>query len=309
MLREIFYILIFLIYFQLPGQNTLFYKTGTKPVHHYIEIKNDTVKVYKMGVRNSKFGQDPRIVSIDTLLRKTDIAFNGSSYTLTITDNNRALLRSNDKKMKAEIIADKRLAYMKLNEAYFLQSYFDMSRNINNKFPLNHHSFGNGYGVWNSLQQKDYDHDEFKVNTNITIRKLQDSIFEKQNKFTNTTNYIIKNAIELNYSLLKDSLKTLPIEYRSISWYFGESVYQLCKANPENYYKILEDLPGARTTVYYAVDLDKEIVEQIKHVDGHDKLKKEFIKEYKEGKNFKYKVFLPYLIMGGLIAWLIIAQP
>ena len=53
----------------------------------------------------------------------------------------------------------------------------------------------------------------------------------------------------------------------------------------------------------------KELVEQIKHVDGHDKLKKEFIKEYKEDKNFKYKVFLPYLIMGGLIAWLIIAQP
>ena len=80
-------------------------------------------------------------------------------------------------------------------------------------------------------------------------------------------------------------------------------------ANPEYFYKLLQDFPTSKTYIYSAVDHDKELVKQLKQVQGYDDLKKEFFKDYRYGKTMPYRILGTYAIIGGLLAWLIIAQP
>jgi hypothetical protein len=83
----------------------------------------------------------------------------------------------------------------------------------------------------------------------------------------------------------------------------------MSKANQEYFFKLLQDFPTSKKFIYFAVDQDKELIKQLKQVQGYDDLKNEFFKENKSGKTMPYRVIGTYAIIGGLLTWLIIAQP
>ena len=70
----------------------------------------------------------------------------------------------------------------------------------------------------------------------------------------------------------------------------------------------MEDFPSDKTIIYFAVDEDKELIKQLKQVQGFDKLKKEFSKEYKNNKTMGFKVISGYALLGILLTWLIVSQ-
>jgi hypothetical protein len=251
------------------------------------------------------------ILLVDTLFKKNDSEFKGKFYTIFKTDKKYILLPGKNKNKKIEIENEHDTAKVNadLNNAYYLKSYLNLSHKINNKFPLYHYSFRNGYSAWNKLTNKTGNRQQFIENTDMEIKNVYDSIFEKQTILTNTTNFITENAKQTDYLILKDSLKTLPVDYRPKCGYFDESVYQMVKSNPENFYKLLQDFPANKEFIYFAVDKDKELMEQLKQVTGYGVLKKEFVKERKSTKTMIYKVFGIYAICGGLLTWLIISQP
>lgn len=302
------FIIIFSLYFQAFGQKTVYYKTTKKHKLYYIEISGEIAKVYKMGVYFDKAGSGSAIIKLDTLINNIENEFIGKTYSLFKENDNFILKTENSKKFNTEIVEDK-TAYRTLNNAYFLKSYFDLSDSLNYKFPLNHYSFRNGYYAWNKLSNKDFNLEEFKKYTDLETQTIYDSIFNIQTRLTKTTNFITENVREASYSVLKDSISTLPITYRPQSGYFDKSVYQISKANPEYFYKLLQDFPASKNFIYSAIEKDNELVKQLKQVQGYDSLKKEFIKDYKYGKSMPYRVIGLYVVVGGLLAWLIISQP
>jgi hypothetical protein len=260
-----------------------------------------------MGRYLDKGGSGFAILLTDTLLRESDSEFKGKFYTLFNTDINYTLLTDKSKKLELENEKDISKVNFELNNAYYLRSYFDLSDKINSEFPLYHYSFRNGYLAWKDIVNKIEKHQNFIENTDIEIKKVYDRIFKEQTILTNTTNFITENAKQADYLILKDSLKTLPIDYRPQSGYFDKSVYQMAKSKPENFYKLLQDFPASKTHIYFAVYDDKELIKQLKQVDGYDVLKKEFVKEYRNNKTMIYKVIGTYAILGGLLTLLIIS--
>lgn len=301
-------ILTLFISFQIFGQNSTFLKTTDKKNLNYIELCNDNVKVYKMGRYFDKAGTGPAILKTDTLVFTKQNEFKGKSYTLLKNETIYTLISDNGKKYQTEPESELKVN-TELNNAYCLKSYFDLSDKLNKEFPLHHYTFRNGYYAWEKQPDKSINHDKFIAQTEKEMGIIYDSISKKQNAFTNTTNFITANAGQANYSILKDSISTLPIDYRPQSGYFDKSVYQMTKANPEYFYKLLQDFPSGKKFIYFAVDQDKELVKQLKQVQGYDDLKKEFLKDYKFGKTMPYRIIGTYAIIAGLLTWLIIAQP
>ncbi len=301
-------ILTLFISFQIFGQNSTFLKTTDRKNLHYIKLCNDNVLVYKMGRYFDKVGTGPAILKTDTLVFTKQNEFKGKFYTLLKNETVYKLISDNGKKYQTEPESELKIN-TELNNAYCLKSYFDLSDKLNKEFSLYHYTFRNGYYAWEKHPDKSINHEKFIAQTEKEMVIIYDSISKQQKAFTNTLNFITTNAGQANYSILKDSISTLPIDYRPRSGYFDKSVYQMAKVNPEDFYKLLQDFSTSKKFIYFAVDQDKELVKQLKQVQGYDDLKKEFLKDYKFGKTMPYRIIGTYAIIAGLLTWLIIAQP
>jgi hypothetical protein len=302
-------ILTLFVSFQISGQNVAFFKTTGKKNLHYLEFSKDNVKVYKMGSYLDVAGSGSAILLTDTLILIKENEFKGKQYSLFKNETLYTLLTDNGKKYEAVPENDLSKVNSELNNAYCLKSYFDLSDKLNNEFPLFHYTFRNGYYAWEKQPNKTISHTKYIEQTDKEIAIIYDSISKNQINFTITTNFITANAGPISYSILKDSISTLPIDYRPQSGYFDKSVYQMAKANPEYFYKLLQDFSTSKNFIYFAVDQDKELVKKLKQVQGYDDLKKEFLKDYKFGKTMPYRIIGTYAIIAGLLTWLIIAQP
>lgn len=183
-----------------------------------------------------------------------------------------------------------------------------MSDSLHQKFPLYYYHYDHSF--YQKLDQLPYiksPHEIFAPSANKHIKAIFDSVSIIQTKFVATTNYIIDHAHQSDYSTLKDSLKKLPIEYRSRSNYFGKSVYQLSKANPNSFYRILEDFPQDKTIIYFAVEDDKELVKTLKKIEGNDLEKKKYKKELRTNTQMRITGIGMYVLVGVLITWLIVS--
>jgi hypothetical protein len=57
------------------------------------------------------------------------------------------------------------------------------------------------------------------------------------------------------------------------------------------------------------VEDDEEVIRGLKEVHGHDEIKKEFFKDRRFGKTIPYRILGTYLVVAGLLTWLVISQP
>lgn len=301
--------ILFFSTFQLFGQHSIFYKSTGKGNLHYIELIHNRAIVYKMGWYIDKAGSGPAVTLIDTLFKGNSLEFKGKYYLLQI-DQGR-LTQQGHKKWRQQVVQENNIVsiYTELNHAYCLKSFFDLSDRLNKEYPLYHYTFRNGYYAWANRPDKGSMPDQFITQTNKEIQFLYDSISSEQNRFTQTTEFILRNVNQSNYSIIKDSLKKLPIRYSSQFGYFNKSVYEVVKSNPVYFYRLLQDFPNDRKYIWLAVDSDRKLIKQLKRIDGYDELKKEFVKDYNFNKSMGYKIIGTYTVVAALITWLIIAQP
>lgn len=290
------------------GQHSTFLKTTGKKHLHYIVCHSEKVIVYKMGSYFDKAGSGPAILKTDTLTCTNTDECNGKFFTLLKRGPSYTLISDKGKKFKTEVEHDS-IVTTELNHAYCLKSYFDLSDQLNKEFTLYHYTFRNGYYAWEKHSNKSIRHDEFVVQINREISRIYDSISQMQTAFLNTTNFITAHAGQASYTILKDSISTLPLDHRPDNGYFDESVYQMAKANPEYFYKLLQDFPSHKVFLYFAVDHDKKLIKSLRQVEGYDDLKREFLKEYKTNRGMLYRTLGGYAVIIGLITWLIAAQP
>jgi hypothetical protein len=91
------------------------------------------------------------------------------------------------------------------------------------------------------------------------------------------------------------------------SRYHWGAISEIIKRRPEYFYKLVEDYPNDRTSIFYTVDeRNKELVEQIKAVEGHDAVKREFVKDIRGRKYMLFHAVGMYtLVIAGVVLLLI----
>lgn len=292
-------------------ENPIYLEIKNKSQLCYVEMNLSTATVYQIGSYLDVAGTGPSFRSIDTLMKQSDGSFVGKKSSL-MTRNQKNYLTVTSKKTKEyQLDTSENLnkVYLTLNNAYFLDRFFIMSNELNKIYPLNHYSFRNGFSRWKVLQGKEMEHHQFRGYADIQLKNISDSIIAIQNQYSALHQWLVLNIHTIEYNSLKDSLIKLPTSNESTSSYFGNVVKELSKQKPEYYFKLAEDLPEHKNMIFYAVENNKEVVESLKAVEGHDQVKKEFLKERKFNRTMPFKIIGAYIIAAGLIILLIVAQP
>jgi hypothetical protein len=294
---------------QEGGGRTLL-QTNSKMHLYYVELGNFAATVYTMGSHLDKAGTGYSIRKTDTLTRQPDGSYAGSTSRIT-RENNRLYLVTELKKTKKhsiDTVTSLAVFNNNLNNAYYLDSYFRMSRELNKAYPLYSHSFRDGYRTWKDIQNKELDYLQFREFADDHIKNIRDSISRLQEKHTALTNYLIQNISTLEYNTLKDSLAKLPPEYAYQSSYYRTVMNAAATQKPEYFFRLAEEFPAHRRLIFSSVENDKEVLSRMKAVEGHDKIKKEFFRERKFEKSIPYKVIGAYAALAGLITLLIVAR-
>jgi hypothetical protein len=292
------------------GAGRTFLQTGSKTHLYYVDMDDSAAIVYDMGKYLDKAGTGYSIKKTDTLSRQPDGSYSGYTSKI-IRENNRLYLvrvDRKDRKFGIDTVPFSTVFHTNLNNAYYLDSYFRMSRDLNNAYPLYHHSFRNGFHAWKELPNKELDYVQFREFVIRHIRNIRDSISQVQVSRTALANYIIKNMGTLEYNALKDSLAKLPPEYAGQSRYYSAVINAAATQRPEYFFRLAEDFPASRSLVFSSVENNKEVFGRMKTVQGHDEIKKELFKERKFEKSMPYLAIGAYAALGGLITLLIVSQ-
>ena len=303
-------VLLVLNYLHSLGQDSIpgtIFQTSNKTQLYYVTLHTSGAYVYQMGYYFDKAGSGYSIKNTDTLTGQTNLLYEGKIVKL-ISENNKFYLLTGftkGKKFLLQLVTNASNVVHNLNNAYYLDSYFKMSDSLNRTYPLHHHSFRNGYYSWEGLPNKEINHFEFRKFTTERLKELQDSIGYVEEKNTSLTNYIVENLKTLDYNTLKDSLVKLPAEYGHS--YYATAINEIAKTKPGYFFKLSEDCPQNKGIIFTSVE-DKQVIEGLKAVEGHEQVKKEFFKDKRFGKTMPYKIIGIYAVIGGLLTWLIVSQ-
>lgn len=306
-------ILLLFYYLLTLGQgsmNRTFFQTNSKKHLYYVDLNNSAANVYQMGSYFDKAGTGYSIRKTDTLIKQPDGTYLGKT-TKIIRDNNKFYLVTENKKTKKfNIDTVKTLSVVNnnLNNAYYLDNYFKISDELNKSYPLNHHTFRNGFYTWKELQNKEIDYLQFREFANKWLKEKKDSIIILQDSHVAQTNYIIQNIKTFDYKTLRDSLTKLPAEYRNLSWYYGTVINEVAKQRPDYFFRLAEDFPNNRSIIFIAVEDNKEVIQGLRDVQGHNEIKEEFFKDRRFGKTMPYRILGIYAVIVGLLTWLIVSQ-
>jgi hypothetical protein len=85
-------------------------------------------------------------------------------------------------------------------------------------------------------------------------------------------------------------------------------VNEIAQKRSQDYFRLATDLPAQRQLMFDVLDTDKKTVRSLEGVQGYDEVKKEFFKDHRFNKSMPFRIIIPYVILAGLITWLIVGQ-
>ncbi len=287
------------------GRN--FYKVGNKNTSYYIDLGEKEAKVFRMG-RNIDPGRSwNAIVDTDTLVEQTNGIYVGKRTRIKMDESKLILIikGKREKRLSMDYVQDNAAANRELNNAYFMERYIAMSSEVRDSFLVDRHSFRTGFIEWDRLKNKEQNYISFRMFTDTTIAHYQDSIVSTYNKYKALTNFITLNVRTVDYSVLKDSLAKLPKD--DYLRYYWNAVSEIIKRKPEYLYRLVEDFPNDQSDIFFAVnEWDKEHIGQIRAIEGHDAVKKKFVKDIRGRKYMLFHAAGMYtLIIAGVVLLLI----
>ncbi len=313
-MKQTIVIILFLSHYLLASaqdnRTETLLQTNTKNHIYYVDLQESEAYVYRIGRIYDKAAAEAGYLPIktDTLVKQSDNTYIHENTKLIYVNNKLYLITKFKKTKKFQIDTVKNLgvANHNLNNAYYLSHYFEMSRELNQKYPLSDQDFRNGFYTWKKLPNKEINYLQFRTFADKQMKATKDSISTLEDSHVALTNYALQNIRSFAYDTLKHYLTQLPVAYRS---YYSTIITEVAKQKPEYFFRLAEDFPTNKYIFFSAYDDNKEVIQGLKSVVGHDDIKKEFFKDRRFGKTMIYRIIAPYAIMGGLLAWLIIAQP
>lgn len=254
--------------------------TNSKAHFYYVNMNDAIAYVYQMGGYLDKAGTGFSIQSTDTLNRNPDGTYSGNKTKISLEENKLYIIveQKKTRKFLLDSVKNSSVANYNLNNGYYLDHYFKMTDELNELYPLNHHSFRNAFGSWKEVPNQNLDYLLFRDFADQRLKEIKDSISIRQEEYTKLTNYIIQNLSKIDYNTLKDSLTKLPADYKYLSWYYGTVIGEVAKQQPEYFFKLAEDFPANQDLIFFAAEANKDAYPGLKAVSGHDEVKKSFFK-------------------------------
>ena len=254
----------------------------------YVELNGEQGTLYSLGRWLDVAGSGYSIIYTDTITKQaetSDFLFTGDKSTIQQSGNKLYLVaqhRKGTKKMEIDTSSNTALINTNINNAYWWDSFLKLCSDIN-------YSFRNGFGLWNSFDNKSIYHKDFRVYADSRIKMLRDSIVAVRAPYVLLTNEVIKNITTIDYASLKDSVSKLIAENLYQSSYFGTVINSICNNRPDLFFKLVEDIPGKKEMLFDAVG-DKEAIKKLKATATNSAVKKEFFKAKKRDKAFTVKM-------------------
>lgn len=295
-MKDILIITLVLIQLDALAQasdNRVYMQTSKKVNRYYVDLGDKDALVFEMKT----FFHGPQvgytIKGIDTLARQSDGLYIGGK-TKVIKRKDKVFLiqdAKERKEMPLVNVADRTAVNTQLNNAYYMDQYLTMNKEINYTYPSWNASWDR-FDTWQRLSNKEIDHKAFRVFTDERIKFMKDSIVEVQNRCTVLMNYLIQNVATINYISLKDSLEKLPMDY--LSSYSQKVVYMVAKEKSEFFFQLAKDsTPDRRGHIFNSIgSRDKEVLTKLRLVEGHADMKKAFLKD------IKFRNRMPFIAAG-----------
>jgi hypothetical protein len=274
----------------------------------YVDMREDSAYVYEIGRFIEKAGVGPSIHSIDSMSSQTAGNYSGRLGKIFKEGDAYFIERKfkKTKKMSLDTVRSRTKLNLDLNNAWFLGRYFDLCREIEKAYPMCSFPYWNAFQRWKDFPVKEMEYLPFREFAGNYFKKLKDSVSIVQTAHVTLTNYLVANLDKLGYTRLRDSLVVLLRDTsQPFNGYFDQVVKETARKQPEYYFRLAEDFPPERSNIFYAVDNDKQVVNGLKAVTGHDKIKKEFLKARRFDRSMKYKIIGIYTLIGVAVAWLI----
>jgi len=180
-----------------------------------------------------------------------------------------------------------------------------MCKQLDSIYPLRYHGGWDALQQWNKSPEKESDYRDFRGVAKRYINRIRDSISRKDAYFTTLTNYLLENIKAIDYNTLRDSLLKLPITANIDQKYFSEVVKRVAVENSNYYFRLAEDLPDKKD-IFFDIIYGRKIVHRLKHVPGHNAVKKDFSKHKHSDRLFTYYALSSQIIVAGLVVWLIV---
>lgn len=242
----------------------------TKPFRKiYTHTHENFIVVFDMGKYLDKAGVGSSIRKTDTLYLYPDYSYKGKEFKIDNVNNQpyiRSLTDKKTKRYKLDIVENSKTTFQDLNNAYYLDNYFAMSKRLNKKYELNHFSFRGGFYSWEQIAEKDINYLEFRNIVANLIRKVEDSISKRQDQLVMQTKYLINNVDKMTYAEFKDSISKIPAEYAYQSSYYKTVVREISKGKQEYTISLYKDFPENRTLIEFAVEGDKALRQKLKAI-------------------------------------------
>ncbi|RFS21865.1 hypothetical protein DVR12_14530 [Chitinophaga silvatica] len=275
---------------------------------YYVDIENNEAKVYPT-IRSIDVKKGV-LMTTDTLQQQADGSFTGRRFRIMHENNELFLVNLLGKiqKHRLDSVTEPKVAYNKLNRAYYLNHYSAMSERLNNAFPLNHINFREAYYTWETIptELKEMEYRQFRTFTDNRLKEIEDSSSTVHDKYTRVTNHIIENIRQLDYTALKDSIAQLPVVYPNESKYYGNVINALVVSQPEYFLRLAEDQPENQSLMFFYATDNKQARASIDSVTGHEKIRKAFIKEQRSKKLFPYTSVGIAALGAGLLVYVIL---
>lgn len=273
-----------------PG--AVFYTNKEMRYFFYLEQRGPMVTLSRMGKYMDKAGIGPSILYTDTLAQSpigNEWLWTSPKVKIKQTDGQLTLHFWDDRQGKAKAIqlypvADTQQVHTTLNHAYWLDHFFAMSKTINNAFPFYHYSFREGFGRWESLDNKNLPYPIFRPYADAVIKTIQDSITKVHLPYTATANAIINRINTIDYAALKDSVSALAHLDEYPNRYFSTIIKAIANNRPELYFPLADDLPNKKAAIFSAV-YEKETIKKLKAIPTDSPAKRAFIEHKKSDRN------------------------
>jgi hypothetical protein len=236
----------------------------------YTDNHEKYIVAFDMGKYLDKAGIGSSIKKTDTLFLQSDNSYKGKEFNIENINNQLYITSLNGKKTKKyklNILENREIAFKDLNNAYYLDNYFAMSRRLNQKYELNNFSFRNGFYSWEMFGNKEINYVAFRKIAGNELQKIEDSVSKRQEQLVTQTKFLIDKVDKISYSEFKDSISKIPAEYPYQSSYYRTVVSTISKSTPDYVISLYKDFPENRSLIMFAVEKDKAIIRKLKALD------------------------------------------
>ncbi|HYE55119.1 MAG TPA: hypothetical protein VD996_09760 [Chitinophagaceae bacterium] len=237
----------------------------------YAALDGDSATIFRLGMWLDKRGTG---YSIDTSLRIAVSQIERSEGKLYVDVPGKA------SKMQKVQLDSARAGDVNglINNACWWDNFLKLTAEIKPQLKYYHFSFREGFGYWEKLSNTTDCYKDFKVFAGNRIRQIRDSLLTEELAYARIADHIINNMATIDYQEVKDSIVKLPTDSYP-HYHLRAVVNEITRTRPEFFFKLADDLPELKGTLFAVGDWTRQAIKNLRGVDTASPSKKHFFRK------------------------------